>query len=85
MSIDEVTRKVRTFVLDNFLMGAGRDALGDSDSLIDRRVLDSTAFIELVTYIELEFGVRVEDHEMIPENLDSLSNIAAYIRRKQGG
>jgi acyl carrier protein len=48
-------------------------------------VLDSTGFIELVTFIEMEYGVHVEDEEMVPEHLDSLDNIAAYLQRKLAG
>jgi acyl carrier protein len=80
--MNETKQRVRAYILENFLMGADRDALRDEESLIDRRVLDSTGFIELVTFIEQEFRVRVDDEEMIPENLDSLDNIAAYLQRK---
>jgi len=75
---------VRAFILDNFLMGGDRSGLGDQDSLLEARILDSTGFIELVTYLEQAFGVRIEDDEMIPENLDSLNNIDAFLARKQG-
>ncbi len=74
---------VRAFILDNFLMGGDREGLSDHDSLLGRRVLDSTGFIELVTYLERTFGVRIEDHEMVPENLDSLDNIEAFLARKR--
>ena len=80
--MNDTKQRVRSYILENFLMGADRDTLRDEDSLIDRRVLDSTGFIELVTFIEQEFGVRVDDEEMTPENLDSLDNIAAYLQRK---
>jgi acyl carrier protein len=75
---------VRAFILDNFLMGGDRSGLGDQDSLLEARILDSTGFIELVTYLEQAFGVRIEDDEMIPENLDSLNNIDAFLARKRG-
>jgi acyl carrier protein len=74
---------VRSFILENFLMGGDRVGLRDQDSLLDQRVLDSTGFIELVTYLEQTFGVRIEDHEMVPENLDSLDNIEAFLSRKR--
>jgi acyl carrier protein len=80
--MNDTKLRVRAYILENFLMGAGRDTLRDEDSLIDRRVLDSTGFIELVTFIEQEFAIRVDDEEMTPENLDSLDNIAAYLQRK---
>ena len=47
-------------------------------------IIDSTGVLELVSFLEEQFGVTVEDEEMIPDNLDSLDNLAAYIARKQG-
>jgi acyl carrier protein len=45
-------------------------------------VVDSTGFLELVTFLEERYGFAVQDEEMVPENLDSLNNIAAYVARK---
>jgi acyl carrier protein len=56
--------------------------LNDTDSFMDKHVVDSTGFLELVTFIEDSWGVTVEDDEMIPENLDSLANIEAFVNRK---
>jgi len=78
----DVKKQVRIYILNNFLMGGDRDGLKDEDSFLEHRILDSTGFIELVTYIEQQFSVRVEDEEIIPENFDSLNNIAAYLQRK---
>ena len=75
--------RVRAYILDNFLMGGDRERLRDEDSFLGQRILDSTAFIELVTYLEQTFGVHIEDHEMVPENLDSLNSIEAYLSRKR--
>ena len=49
---------------------------------MDKHVVDSTGFLELVTFIEDGWGLTVEDDEMIPENLDSLANIEAFVNRK---
>jgi acyl carrier protein len=81
--MSDVKSEVRAYILDNFLMGGDRDQLRDEDSFLDQRILDSTGFIELVTYLEEHFKVRIEDEEMIPENLDSLNSIEAYLTRKR--
>jgi acyl carrier protein len=80
--MSEIKRQIRAYVLDNFLMGGDRERLRDSDSFLEHRILDSTGFIELVTYLEQTFGVRIEDHELVQENLDSIDNIEAYLLRK---
>ncbi len=78
-----IKQQVREFILDNFLMGGDRSRLRDDDSFLDHRILDSTGFIELVTFVETNYGVTIADHEMIPENLDSLNRVAAFVARKQ--
>jgi len=81
--VSDIKAEVRDYILSNFLMGGDRESLRDDESFLERRILDSTGFIELVTYIEQHFGVRIEDDEIAPENLDSLDNIEAFVLRKR--
>jgi acyl carrier protein len=77
-----IKAKVRAYIVDNFIMGGNADHLKDADSFMETHVVDSTGFLELVTFIEENWGFAVADDEMVPENLDSLDNIDAYVRRK---
>jgi acyl carrier protein len=79
-----VSEKVRQFITTNFYV-ADPSALEDSTSFLDRGIIDSTGVLEVVSFIEGEFDVRVEDAEMIPENLDSIGAIVAFVARKKGG
>jgi acyl carrier protein len=74
--------QVRNFINENFIMGAKTVAFADADSFMDRHLIDSTGFLELVTWLEETFGFQVDDAEMVPENLDSLDAVAAYVARK---
>ncbi len=78
-----IQQQVRDYIRENFLMGAQDLEFGDADSLLDRHIVDSTGILELILYLEESFGVRVLDAEMVPENLDSLDAIAAFVRRKR--
>ncbi len=78
-----IQQQVRTYIRENFLMGAQDLEFGDADSLLDRHIVDSTGILELILYLEESFGVRVLDAEMVPENLDSLDAIAAFVQRKR--
>jgi acyl carrier protein len=60
-------------------------ALADDTSLLDQAIIDSTGVLEVIGYIENEFGITVDDAEMLPENLDSIGRIAAFVQRKKGG
>ncbi len=80
--MQDVKQAVRQFLLDNFLMGSSA-TIADDASFMRGHVLDSSGFMELVLFLEESFGVKVEDAELMPENLDSLENIQAYVARKR--
>lgn len=82
MDIQDHKPTLRRYIDDNFLMGGrGRD-YADADSFMERHIIDSTGFLELVMFLEETWGVQVQDDEMLPENLDSLDGLQAYLARK---
>jgi acyl carrier protein len=78
----DVEPTIRKFIEDNFLFREDRDALAAEESLLDAGLIDSTGILELVAFLESEFGIAIEDAEIVPDNLDSVRAIAAYVRRK---
>ena len=81
--MEETKTKIREFIVENFLFGSA-NGLNDDTSFLDEGILDSTGVLELVTFIENEFSIQVEDEELIPENLDSIDYIVGYLERKMG-
>ena len=77
----ERSNKIRAFVVDNFLFGDG-SYLKDDTSFLEERIIDSTGILQIISYIEEEFDIKIDDEEIIPENLDSLSNIIIFLNRK---
>ena len=75
-------QQIRDFVTSNFYV-ADPKSLEDRTSLLDQGIIDSTGVLEVIMFIESTFGVTVEDSEMLPENLDSIERIAAFVARKQ--
>jgi acyl carrier protein len=75
----KVASAVRAFIVENFLFGSDDPNLTEDSSFLQTGVIDSTGILELVTFVESEYQIRVEDAEMVPENLDSLSNIASFV------
>lgn len=80
--MSELKDKIRTFVVENFLFG-NNENLEDNTSFLEEGIIDSTGVLELVGFIEEEFAITVEDEELIPENLDSIKNVTAYLERKK--
>jgi acyl carrier protein len=78
----EIKDQIRTFVTSNFYV-ADPGALEDEASLLDRGIIDSTGVLEVIFFIEETFGIKVEDSEMLPENLDSIERIANFVSGKK--
>jgi acyl carrier protein len=78
-----VDQTVREFITSNFYV-ADPAGLGDTESLLDAGVVDSTGVLEIVGFLEQRFGIRVQDDDIVPGNFDSVAGIAAYVTRKLG-
>lgn len=77
-----IEQDVRNFVISNFLFGAD-NGLTPDQSLLSSGIVDSTGVLELVAFIEQTFQIKVADQELVPENLDSLAKVAAFVGRKR--
>jgi len=75
-------QQVRAFIFENFLFDAKEEDLQDDASFLEQGIIDSTGVLELVEWLEDEFGFTVDDEELIPENLDSVNSLAGFIARK---
>ncbi len=73
--------KVRTFIVDNFLFGDD-SSLKEDSSFLQEHIVDSTGILEIIAFLEEEFSIIINDDELLPENLDSLNNIDAFLKRK---
>ena len=79
MSVED---RIRNYILENYLFTDDQSMLGCDDSFLQKNILDSTGMLEVIYFLEDEFGIKVEDDEMIPENLDSVNRIAAFLSKK---
>lgn len=75
--------KLRKYILETYLFTTDEAALANDDSFLDKGIIDSTGILELVMFLEQEFGLTVDDEELLPENLDSIDHLVQFIERKQ--
>lgn len=78
----KIEAHIRQYVAENFLFSDNGYELPDDTSFLEEGIIDSTGVLELVLLVEQTFGVRVADEDLIPDNFDSVTNLAAYVRRK---
>ena len=77
-----INSTIRNFIIENFLFEEDEN-LKEDTSFLENGIIDSTGILELVMFIEETYGISVDDDEIVPENLDSISNITKYIQKKQ--
>lgn len=82
--MSSIENRVRDFIGQTFVV-ADAARLSADQSLLAARLIDSTGVLELVGFLEEQFQIQVADDELVPENLDTIANIVAYIERKTGG
>ena len=71
--------ELRQFVTDNFMFGKPYEGFADDDSFIERGIVDSTAIMELVAFLELHYRIKLQDPELIPDNFDSVNKLARFL------
>jgi acyl carrier protein len=85
-TVTDVEREVTAFIVDNFLFGNKADAPAADTSFMATGLVDSTGVLELVAHLESKYAFSVADDELVPDNLDSVGNIARFVvRKKQTG
>jgi acyl carrier protein len=77
----EYAETLRGFIVENFLFGEG-NGLADDTSFLESGIIDSTGILELISFLEETYGIKIEDDELVPENLDSISNVSRFLRQK---
>ncbi|HOU37049.1 MAG TPA: acyl carrier protein [Candidatus Omnitrophota bacterium] len=78
MNEADIRKKLREFIKNNFLLGNDAN-LTDDDSFMGKGIVDSTGILEVVSFVEDNFGFKLPDEDLMPENLDSINNLVKYV------
>lgn len=81
----QIEPHIRRYLAENFMFSDNGYELEDEASFLEEGIVDSTGVLELVMFVEETFGITVQDEEIVPQNFDSVSQLAAYVRRKLAG
>lgn len=71
-------QQIRAFIIDNFFV----EEFEDNESFLRSGIIDSMGMAQLVAFVEERFQIHVADEELVPENLDSLERVVAFVERK---
>ncbi len=81
---NEIRSKIRQFIIDNFPV-AQRNHILDSDDLLNNSIVDSLGILNIVNFIEEEFGTTFYDEEFLPQNFQTISYLSNFVKAKQDG
>jgi acyl carrier protein len=84
MNENDIKTSVKNFILNEYLPGEDPTGLTDTTALMTTGILDSIAVLKVVTFLENEFGITIEPHEAIVDNLNTISDIAGLVTTKKG-
>ncbi len=82
-SNNNISRSVREFIVDNFLLGEEDDDFTNNRSFLESGVIDSMGILELITFVEDTYEMDIADDELVPENLDSVNRVTKFIQSKK--
>ena len=80
---DAVAPRIRDYLSQNFLFSQDGFVYEDDASFLELGIIDSFGFMELLQWVEKEFGISVDDDELVPDNFDSVSRLSSFILSKQ--
>ena len=81
--MEDVKHTIRQFILDNYLPGESPAHLKDDTRLQSSGILDSLAVLELVSFVQKEFGIEISASETGAETFDRIRDIARLVGRKR--
>lgn len=81
LQIDEITERIHEWIVGHFPLAKERD-IGPCDSLLESGIVDSLGTLDIVLFLEREFGFVVEDEEMVADHFESIESITAFVGLK---
>jgi len=81
----DVRRSIRDYIVENFLFGDGSALPADSSSLSDAGIVDSVGVLELITFLEEQYSLSVDDADLTLENFDTVDGLHAFVLAGRAG
>jgi acyl carrier protein len=80
-----VEQEIRTFLVENFSLGGDINRLPGNRSLTERGIIDSVGIVEVLTFLETQYDISINDDETVPENIDTIDNMVRFVETKRSG
>ena len=81
----EVEKTIRKFVVEELMFQKDETLLKLDDSLLEKRVIDSAGMLELVSFLEKQYGIAIGRTDIVPENFETIQSISKLVHDKSQG
>jgi acyl carrier protein len=79
-----VAAEVEKFIVEEIALGTGIESVGHDEDLLAQDVIDSLGIVELVKFLESQYGISVSDDDLLPENFQSVNSVVAFVEARKG-
>jgi acyl carrier protein len=81
--MNDIASNIRSYIAQNILFSGDEYPYPDEASFLDEGIVDSMNVLELVSFVEDQYGIKVADSDIVPDNFDSVSKLAAFVQIKK--
>jgi acyl carrier protein len=74
----DIKENIRKYIAENMLFTESF-TYDDDASFLEQAIIDSVGFMELVAYVQKEFGIEVGPQDLVRDNFDSVNKLARYV------
>jgi len=79
---NEISHQLKQFIKAELLSSMDFIDLKDSDPLLTSGIIDSLGIVKILAFIKENFGINIEDEEIVPDNFQTIESIVSLIRKK---
>lgn len=77
-----IAAEVEQFIVSDIAAGRGIDSVAHDSDLLTDSTIDSLGIVELITFLESRYGIKVDDDDVDAENFRSVNNIVTFVESK---
>jgi acyl carrier protein len=77
-----VTEELEKFILTELAFDYDKKSIAPDEDLLTQGIIDSMGIMRLAAFIEEEFGIKISDEDLVPENFQNINSIKKYISLK---
>lgn len=79
-----VAAELEEFILKEFMTGSAIDSIAPDEDLLSTGIVDSHGVLQLVGFLQEQYGIAVADDQLTPENFQTIAAIDGFVARTRG-